>query len=53
MQPPFVPGAQPLASDVAHEYDPAYPNEYEKVIKMIRDRRNKERDMERERERER
>ena len=42
-----------MGSDVANEYDPAYPNEYEKVVKMIRDRRNRERDNERERERER
>ena len=28
----------PLAADVDNEYDPAFPNEYEKVVKKMRDK---------------
>lgn len=38
---------------VVDEYDPLWPNEYEKVVKEIRDSRDKDNDRERERERER
>lgn len=51
MQPPFIPGDRGPASDVGNEYDPAYPNEYEKVVKMLRDRRMKEMESVRERDR--
>ncbi|XP_071486183.1 splicing factor 45-like [Diadema antillarum] len=61
--PPRVPVAAPkiaaayipsshLGSDVENEYDPAYPNEYEKVAKKLREKRERERDEQERRERE-
>lgn len=39
--------------NVVDEYDPLWPNEYEKEVKDMRDRRERDRDRERERDRER
>ncbi|XP_071960181.1 splicing factor 45-like [Antedon mediterranea] len=41
-----------MGSDISSEYDPAYPNEYEKAVKKMREKRQKERQLERERENE-
>ncbi|XP_033114559.1 splicing factor 45-like [Anneissia japonica] len=39
-----------MGSDIGNEYDPAYPNEYEKVVKKMREKRQKERQLEREKD---
>ncbi|XP_030853414.1 splicing factor 45-like [Strongylocentrotus purpuratus] len=48
---PYLPSSS-LGSDGENEYDPAYPNEYEKVAKKLREKRERERDEQDKRERE-
>ncbi|XP_063953073.1 splicing factor 45-like [Lytechinus pictus] len=51
LAPSYLPSSN-LGSDGENEYDPAYPNEYEKVAKKLREKRERERDEQDRRERE-
>ncbi|XP_006820703.1 splicing factor 45-like [Saccoglossus kowalevskii] len=44
---PFITGGEQSYPDANDEYNPLWPNEYEKIIKAKRERRQKERELER------